>query len=333
MREEGEILDIYEKLKEPVSSLCTILDAEPKSTRIIEAEYGDVIVVLNLGSIDPVIVKMRMEGELWKPIDRLTVDSYDYKIYSKTAEYESELTNDKLTDLIIDESPQSYIWEDDAEGFIVLDSTDNGETVLYGSADGHWLVLQKGERVIPITISWRSQRRYIPQIVEADYDNDGKTEYALWVGKDSGTGISTDGLYMLETDWESDAEGKVIHSLTEYGYHDSFSELNALDFEYDEADKCVTVLYNGNTVGIIDLTGFFEQYGGEYKGIDFGNIYSFTYRDGDWYFSASGGAYADSVYGPVYNYGVEFAGRVVYDGNYFHLEDIKVLIEDGSNAL
>ena len=324
---------IYEKLKEPVSSLCTILDAEPKDTRIIEAGYGDVIVVLNLGSIDPVIVKMRMEGELWKPIDRLTVDSYDYKIYSKTAEYESELTNDKLTELIIDESPQSYIWEDDAEGFIVLDSTDNGETVLYGSADGHWLVLQKGERVIPITISWRSHRRYIPQIVEADYDNDGKTEYALWVGKDSGTGISTDGFYMLETDWESDAEGKVIHSLTEYRYHDSFSELNALDFEYDEADKCVTVLYNGNTVGVIDLTGFFEQYGGEYKGIDFGNIYSFTYRDGDWYFSASGGTYADSVYGPVYNYGVEFAGRVVYDGNYFHLEDIKVLIEDGSNAL
>ena len=83
-------------------------------------------------------------------------------------------------------------------------------------------------------------------------------------------------------------------------------------------------MYNGELVDTIDLTGLLEETDGEYDSVTFGNMNTFTYRDGAWYFQAEGGVRLKNGSLIHYDYGVYLEGRVVYDGHNFGLENVRV---------
>lgn len=314
----------YERLKDSAEALCMLADIEPSFCEVYHNDVGWDIVMARSAEGQYAIASMRLIGEIWRPWTEYDPRDFDSSYYIARDVSLKALTADELRLLDNDEANPVDKLLMGGEGYLVLSKLEGEDTVLYGDYSGKVLVLRHGDKIIPVRLGYLSPRLAVPELYSGDFDNDGKTEYSIWVCAMTGTGISCDQLFMLETDWNEGDDGTIGYSISEYQSYYWIQECRAIDAQYDETDKLLSVMYNGELVDTIDLTRLLEETDGEYGSVTFGEWNTFTYRDGAWYFLAEGGVRLKNGSLIHYDYGVYLEGRVVYDGHNFGLENVRV---------
>lgn len=324
--------ELYETLKNPVGSAATLFDLEYESAEVyhcgnMNSVYG-MLVLLKLSNGQEVAFDMEKRGEVWQPVCQWEADS-EYCINVKLQnEYINDVSAEQLKIVTNEVEFIDREWMELGNDYVVLNTVANRDIVLYGLYGGAAMILRDGEKILPIWISWTSPQMELPRIYCGDYDNDGSEEYALWTHMATGTGVSGDELYIIETDWEKGTDGNTEYSMREYRYWDWISELNVIGNRFDEASGVLTITLNDIDVAELDISRLLEESGSEYAGLASGNFYSFEEKDGQWYFKESGGILVSGQFSEKRQCKVIVNAKVVYDEtNGFHLEDIQISTE------
>lgn len=339
---------LYEKLKDPVSSVQALLEFNYTSSvayNYYSAFDGSRKVVeytLDDGSRRAIEVDYSETDGLWMPAYEYDVDSSGYESIVLVNKYMDGITADRLkqvTQIWTGVSEMGDTIFDVSDNYVILDSVADSDIVLYGMYGGETMVIRDGEHVIPVWTNWMSPHMVMPQIHYGDYDNDGAYEYAIWSNMDTGTGVSGDELYIIEADYAKENSEEDFYSIKEYS--DWGGDLdNAVSYYLDDTGNVVTMTLNGEDVASVDLSGHFEEhkeYNESFDGIDFGSHYSFHEQDGIWYFVNAGRIYVKRDGKSVYDedmipYNVVVNARVVYEPDQqFHLEDIEIIVEERNN--
>lgn len=339
---------LYEKLKDPVSSVQALLEFNYTSSvayNYYSAFDGSRKVVeytLDDGSRRAIEVDYSETDGLWMPAYEYDVDSSGYESIVLVNKYMDGITADRLkqvTQIWTGVSEMGDTIFDVSDNYVILDSVADSDIVLYGMYGGETMVIRDGEHVIPVWTYWMSPHMVMPQIHYGDYDNDGVYEYAIWSNMDTGTGVSGDELYIIEADYAKENSEEDFYSIKEYS--DWGGDLdNAVSYYLDDTGNVVTMTLNGEDVASVDLSGHFEEhkeYNESFDGIDFGSHYSFHEQDGIWYFVNAGRIYVKRDGKSVYDedmipYNVVVNARVVYEPDQqFHLEDIEIIVEERNN--
>lgn len=340
--------DLYEKLKDPVSSVQALLEFNYTSSVVynyysaFDGSRKVVEYTLDDGSRRAIEVDYSETDGLWMPAYEYDVDSSGYESIVLVNKYMDGITADRLkqvTQIWTSVSEMGDTIFDVSDNYVILDSAADSDIVLYGMYGGETMVIRDGEHVIPVWTYWMSPHMVMPQIHYGDYDNDGVYEYAIWSNMDTGTGVSGDELYIIEADYAKENSEEDFYSIKEYSDWDSDLD-NAVSYYLDDTGNVVTMTLNGEDVASVDLSGHFEEHK-EYKesfdGIDFGSHYSFHEQDGIWYFVNAGRIYVKRDGKSVYDedmipYNVVVNARVVYEPDQqFHLEDIEIIVEERNN--
>lgn len=340
--------DLYEKLKDPVSSVQALLEFNYTSSVVynyysaFDGSRKVVEYTLDDGSRRAIEVDYSETDGLWMPAYEYDVDSSGYESIVLVNKYMDGITADRLkqvTQIWTGVSEMGDTIFDVSDNYVILDSVADSDIVLYGMYGGETMVIRDGEHVIPVWTNWMSPHMVMPQIHYGDYDNDGAYEYAIWSNMDTGTGVSGDELYIIEADYAKENSEEDFYSIKEYS--DWGGDLdNAVSYYLDETGNVVTMTLNGEDVASVDLSGHFEEhkeYNESFDGIDFGSHYSFHEQDGIWYFVNAGRIYVKRDGKSVYDedmipYNVVVNARVVYEPDQqFHLEDIEIIVEERNN--
>lgn len=339
---------LYEKLKDPVSSVQALLEFNYTSSVVynyysaFDGSRKVVEYTLDDGSRRAIEVDYSETDGLWMPAYEYDVDSSGYESIVLVNKYMDGITADRLkqvTQIWTGVSEMGDTIFDVSDNYVILDSVADSDIVLYGMYGGLTMVIRDGEHVIPVWTSWMSPHMYIPEIYCADYDNDGVYEYAIRTHMTTGAGISGDELYIIEADYAKENSEEDFYSIKEYS--DWGGDLdNAVSYYLDDTGNVVTMTLNGEDVASVDLSGHFEEhkeYNESFDGIDFGSHYSFHEQDGIWYFVNAGRIYVKRDGKSVYDedmipYNVVVNARVVYEPDQqFHLEDIEIIVEERNN--
>lgn len=340
--------DLYEKLKDPVSSVQALLEFNYTSSVVynyysaFDGSRKVVEYTLDDGSRRAIEVDYSETDGLWMPAYEYDVDSSGYESIVLVNKYMDGITADRLkqvTQIWTGVSEMGDTIFDVSDNYVILDSVADSDIVLYGMYGGETMVIRDGEHVIPVWTNWMSPHMVMPQIHYGDYDNDGAYEYAIWSNMDTGTGVSGDELYIIEADYAKENSEEDFYSIKEYS--DWGGDLdNAVSYYLDDTGNVVTMTLNGEDVASVDLSGHFEEhkeYNESFDGIDFGSHYSFHEQDGIWYFVNAGRIYVKRDGKSVYDedmipYNVVVNARVVYEPDQqFHLEDIEIIVEERNN--
>lgn len=339
---------LYEKLKDPVSSVQALLEFNYTSSVVynyysaFDGSRKVVEYTLDDGSRRAIEVDYSETDGLWMPAYEYDVDSSGYESIVLVNKYMDGITADRLkqvTQIWTGVSEMGDTIFDVSDNYVILDSAADSDIVLYGMYGGETMVIRDGEHVIPVWTNWMSPHMVMPQIHYGDYDNDGAYEYAIWSNMDTGTGVSGDELYIIEADYAKENSEEDFYSIKEYS--DWGGDLdNAVSYYLDDTGNVVTMTLNGEDVASVDLSGHFEEhkeYNESFDGIDFGSHYSFHEQDGIWYFVNAGRIYVKRDGKSVYDedmipYNVVVNARVVYEPDQqFHLEDIEIIVEERNN--
>lgn len=339
---------LYEKLKDPVSSVQALLEFNYTSSVVynyysaFDGSRKVVEYTLDDGSRRAIEVDYSETDGLWMPAYEYDVDSSGYESIVLVNKYMDGITADRLkqvTQIWTGVSEMGDTIFDVSDNYVILDSVADSDIVLYGMYGGETMVIRDGEHVIPVWTNWMSPHMVMPQIHYGDYDNDGVYEYAIWSNMDTGTGVSGDELYIIEADYAKENGEEDFYSIKEYS--DWGGDLdNAVSYYLDDTGNVVTMTLNGEDVASVDLSGHFEEYkeyNESFDGIDFGSHYSFHEQDGIWYFVNAGRIYVKRDGKSVYDedmipYNVVVNARVVYEPDQqFHLEDIEIIVEERNN--
>lgn len=339
---------LYEKLKDPVSSVQALLEFNYTSSVVynyysaFDGSRKVVEYTLDDGSRRAIEVDYSETDGLWMPAYEYDVDSSGYESIVLVNKYMDGITADRLkqvTQIWTGVSEMGDTIFDVSDNYVILDSVADSDIVLYGMYGGETMVIRDGEHVIPVWTNWMSPHMVMPQIHYGDYDNDGAYEYAIWSNMDTGTGVSGDELYIIEADYAKENSEEDFYSIKEYS--DWGGDLdNAVSYYLDDTGNVVTMTLNGEDVASVDLSGHFEEhkeYNESFDGIDFGSHYSFHEQDGIWYFVNAGRIYVKRDGKSVYDedmipYNVVVNARVVYEPDQqFHLEDIEIIVEERNN--
>lgn len=340
--------DLYEKLKDPVSSVQALLEFNYTSSVVynyysaFDGSRKVVEYTLDDGSRRAIEVDYSETDGLWMPAYEYDVDSSGYESIVLVNKYMDGITADRLkqvTQIWTGVSEMGDTIFDVSDNYVILDSVADSDIVLYGMYGGETMVIRDGEHVIPVWTNWMSPHMVMPQIHYGDYDNDGAYEYAIWSNMDTGTGVSGDELYIIEADYAKENSEEDFYSIKEYS--DWGGDLdNAVSYYLDDTGNVVTMTLNGEDVASVDLSEHFEEhkeYNESFDGIDFGSHYSFHEQDGIWYFVNAGRIYVKRDGKSVYDedmipYNVVVNARVVYEPDQqFHLEDIEIIVEERNN--
>lgn len=339
---------LYEKLKDPVSSVQALLEFNYTSSVVynyysaFDGSRKVVEYTLDDGSRRAIEVDYSETDGLWMPAYEYDVDSSGYESIVLVNKYMDGITADRLkqvTQIWTGVSEMGDTIFDVSDNYVILDSVADSDIVLYGMYGGETMVIRDGEHVIPVWTYWMSPHMVMPQIHYGDYDNDGVYEYAIWSNMDTGTGVSGDELYIIEADYAKENSEEDFYSIKEYS--DWGGDLdNAVSYYLDDTGNVVTMTLNGEDVASVDLSGHFEEhkeYNESFDGIDFGSHYSFHEQDGIWYFVNAGRIYVKRDGKSVYDedmipYNVVVNARVVYEPDQqFYLEDIEIIVEERNN--
>lgn len=339
---------LYEKLKDPVSSVQALLEFNYTSSVVynyysaFDGSRKVVEYTLDDGSRRAIEVDYSETDGLWMPAYEYDVDSSGYESIVLVNKYMDGITADRLkqvTQIWTGVSEMGDTIFDVSDNYVILDSVADSDIVLYGMYGGETMVIRDGEHVIPVWTNWMSPHMVMPQIHYGDYDNDGAYEYAIWSNMDTGTGVSGDELYIIEADYAKENSEEDFYSIKEYS--DLGGDLdNAVSYYLDDTGNVVTMTLNGEDVASVDLSGHFEEhkeYNESFDGIDFGSHYSFHEQDGIWYFVNAGRIYVKRDGKSLYDedmipYNVVVNARVVYEPDQqFHLEDIEIIVEERNN--
>lgn len=322
----------YEKLKNSVSSAEALLKLnytsyllyndfnEGGASKVVEFTFAD-------GSKRAIKMKNYFDRGLWCPDYEYDIESDAYQETIFVNECMDALTSKRLEETTeVYQSGKVYELSDD---YVILSSVPDSDIVLYGMYGGYAMVLRDGENVLPIWLGWMSPQMWIPEIYSGDYDNDGVMEYALKTHIKTGTGVSGDELYFIETDWNTGADGRIERTINEFKEGEWIRELGGIDANFDAGSNILTVTLDGEAVAQMDISALLEMYSAQYSGIGFGNQNSFSQEDGQWYFSASSGIFVEKSAMPRNECKIIADAKVVYtpDGG-FHLEDITVSVDN-----
>lgn len=339
---------LYEKLKDPVSSVQALLEFNYTSSVVynyysaFDGSRKVVEYTLDDGSRRAIEVDYSETDGLWMPAYEYDVDSSGYESIVLVNKYMDGITADRLkqvTQIWTGVSEMGDTIFDVSDNYVILDSVADSDIVLYGMYGGETMVIRDGEHVIPVWTNWMSPHMVMPQIHYGDYDNDGAYEYAIWSNMDTGTGVSGDELYIIEADYAKENSEEDFYSIKEYSDLGGDFD-NAVSYYLDDTGNVVTMTLNGEDVASVDLSGHFEEhkeYNESFDGIDFGSHYSFHEQDGIWYFVNAGRIYVKRDGKSLYDedmipYNVVVNARVVYEPDQqFHLEDIEIIVEERNN--
>lgn len=193
-----------------------------------------------------------------------------------------------------------YVQDASEGGFRMVDEIPEMDVALYGLSGGSPMILRKGESVYPVWINWDSLRAW-PEIHAGDYDGDGETEYALITTDGTGTGVSKQGLYVIEL---QDGEA-VVHPFSETIRRSQLEK--RLTYEYREKDQRLTLYLDRNTAGQ-KLCGLWlkdrlpeEWLQGNVR-IGFGDIESMAAVDDKLFYEVVGGIASDAEDAPFITY-------------------------------
>ena len=280
----------YEKLKNPVSSAQTLLGIDYVSYMIYNYNsYGVnshqiVEFTLSDGSKRAIAMENRGTSGLWCPLFEEDVDSDWYHRVVSRNEYMNVADADSLRQVTKVYSREYY--NESGDEFLILGSAPDSDIVLYGFNDGEGMIIRDGEHIIPVWLGWISMYMGAPEFGCGDYDNDGMTEYAIVTLMQTGTGVSCQEFYIIDADYSKENSGEAWYSINEY--RNIFDDVDkAVDYSVDDTGKIITVMLNGETAGVIDLTQKFESLK-EYdeillfRDIYFGYDCSFEERGGAW---------------------------------------------------
>lgn len=213
-------------------------------------------------------------------------------------------------------------WEGGKEGdFAILDEIPERDAALYGLYGDGGMVLRVGEKTYPIWMNWASNY-HLPELYAGDYDGDGDVEYALVVMRGTGTGVSKEGLYVLELR-ENEAES---HGFEEYVRYEELAK--RLTYEYNKNKKNLTLAIDQDGDGTKRYVSLFlegrvpeEDWLASPVGIGFGDQESMEPVDDNLYYELTGGLLFNGEGAPAmpwYEASVNLICRVQYhaDGTF-----------------
>ena len=176
---------LYEKLKDPVSSVQALLEFNYTSSVVynyysaFDGSRKVVEYTLDDGSRRAIEVDYSETDGLWMPAYEYDVDSSGYESIVLVNKYMDGITADRLkqvTQIWTGVSEMGDTIFDVSDNYVILDSVADSDIVLYGMYGGETMVIRDGEHVIPVWTYWMSPHMVMPQIHYGDYDNDGAYE-------------------------------------------------------------------------------------------------------------------------------------------------------------
>lgn len=325
----GKDKDAY-PLVNPDISLPMLMHYEGgKSETIDDSENYSVITTYTFEDESSISYVMRRDnmanisngvGEFWFPFYYTSADQVD--IARKVQKYINQVTVDELksienvtdiSELSVREIPEIYT----SDMFSMIYKDAQQDMALYSINGGYAMVLRDKDDVYPISLSCGGPRGVVPNIHKADYDKDGKEEYALYRYTGSGTGVSIAQLYMLE---ETDA----ILEINEFTVADVRYQMQNIQYEYDEENEIVHIDTNAEVYDL-KISEYLKMYEAQYSYFTCGDIIDVVLIDGQWWLEVGAGIVTKESVIPQYDCGVTYCAPINYmENGYFQLGDITI---------
>lgn len=209
---------------------------------------------------------------------------------------------------------------------VLLDMIQDRDVALYGLGYADAVVLRDGDQFYPVYLEWLDPAGDLPEIYMGDYDGDGEDEYAIVTHLSGGTGLSVDGLYILE---KNPPEGYPKElSVYEFDRYMQTEQLNRVSYDWDPEQQAMHMRVDGELTGLSVPLGEWRGEKLTFQDLVFGEIISFTEVNGQLYFRADGGVMVKEVALFMYERGVTFTAPIIYSEGTFSLGEI-TLTESG----
>lgn len=162
---------LYEKLKDPVSSVQALLEFNYTSSVVynyysaFDGSRKVVEYTLDDGSRRAIEVDYSETDGLWMPAYEYDVDSSGYESIVLVNKYMDGITADRLkqvTQIWTGVSEMGDTIFDVSDNYVILDSVADSDIVLYGMYGGETMVIRDGEHVIPVWTNWMSPHMVMP---------------------------------------------------------------------------------------------------------------------------------------------------------------------------
>ena len=220
--------------------------------------------------------------------------------------------------------PTEPAWDGFSDGidspFFVAAVDENSDAKLYGVYDNYneyadgGGVLRIGEKLFRIydyiDYAWSTR------LFSADFDGDGKTEYALVRNDGHGTGFYREAVYIADPE---DSDGLTTFNDLE-GIYEGGGLYNMIKYEYDKDSSELTYWLEENgtrrSEGVLAIPKeFFDSWegGATFGELVYGDIFNITFDDeGKLGFLAKGGITGEGFGYPLYDYSVDLRGDLIY---------------------
>ena len=305
----------YQKLKDPVTALETLMHLEGGSGIFYQEELGRGYVFYTFADGSVAHYRMKKIREGWCPesLDerengynaQVNEDTKDagahYADIVRTEETLRNLTAGELR-RITARAEENQDLSENEDVWVILDEHREEDSCLYAVGENA-MALRIGERVIPIPVIWKNVYGIRPDFFSGDFDGDGKKEYAIRTHSKNGGSISGNTLYMVETDMVTgelpledayvvagaDGREAVIY---EFSAQDRLLRLKDLRFYYDreESELTVKVPYSEEN-GVTGLNDFKKKIKmppeDDICEMLVGNFEAVALENGTWYYEAS----------------------------------------------
>ena len=212
---------------------------------------------------------------------------------------------------------------DSLDTIVLLTSLPSEEIYIYGYNDdtisGRGLIIQIGLELIHLDEYYLTPRQILPLIDYSDYDKDGENELAITIYWASGTGVSIEKLYVIDTD---DTGTLIPNCFLPDDYKSQIA--TKLNYKYDETENELIVFDGTIVLFHNDLSWNMDA---KVKNIYYGDIIHFRIED-ELELQFLPGLQMDNQIPPVYEGMNALATNVIYnqDGT-FTISNLDVLKE------
>lgn len=247
----------------------------------------------------------------WFP--QTMIDNYEWaESYIENIEYIQKMRDALAPEILLKETHTAlgmYPEEETDTGYILLNSINGQNVSLYGTFSHERgrtedTVLLVGNRAYPLYVPWNMAYGFIPKVYPGDFDKDGKTEYAILMQGGTGTGVSTNLLYMVEIE---DDQATTF----EFTYADYSKEIEEhVQYKYMEEN---------NSIQLFDGDGTFIKYydlvEDSFEKLVFGDIMYISCLDDYLFWDMSGGVITKEVAYPQYETDITMRCPLHYFGD------------------
>ncbi len=315
---------LFKGLEEPETALPLLLHLDGGKSEKVGVQDGEVYVRYTFADGTHINYSMRQSvpiagdgrmGFYWFPDGVPSDDIIDSLNWVK--KYISEVKAEELISVTREPDYTNEDWLYLDNKFVLLHKMEGQDVALYGLYGCDGMVLREGDKVYPILMSWWT--RTLPEIFQADYDQDGDLEYSFRMLVGAGTGVAIEQVYMLEVENES----LVIKEFTD---EDMSKQLDRVTGIYDKETRQIEIFVDGaNTGKKLHLPEDTSRDIYTFKRIWIGDFMSYTEEGGTWMLEARIGIVVDEQVSVIYDDDMIMKAPVVYhkDGA-FALGEISV---------